>query len=68
MKDYDAGEPDVSLVLLAGEILYQLRSSLDHLVHQLVILSGNEERLKTAGDTSSRSLKQRRDTTTARLG
>ena len=27
-------------------IVYQLRSSLDHLVHELVILSGNAEKLK----------------------
>jgi hypothetical protein len=46
LKNPAVGEPDTSLVLLAGEILYQLRSSLDHLVHQLVILSGNEETLK----------------------
>lgn len=46
LQNPSVGEPDVSLVLLAGEILYQLRSSLDHLVHQLVILSGNEAKLR----------------------
>ncbi len=46
IKNPEVEEPDTSLVLLAGEILYQLRSSLDHLVHELVILSGNAEKLK----------------------
>ena len=46
IKNPAVDEPDASLVLLAGEILYQLRSSLDHLVHELVILSGNAEKLK----------------------
>ena len=46
IKNPAVEEPDTSLVLLAGEILYQLRSSLDHLVHELVILSGNAEKLK----------------------
>jgi hypothetical protein len=45
VKNFSVGEPDVSLVLQAGEVLYQLRSTLDHLIHQLVILSGNESRL-----------------------
>ena len=48
IKNLALGEPDTSLVLLAGEILYQLRSSLDHLVHQLVILSGNANKLKNS--------------------
>ena len=46
IKNPAVEEPDTSLVLLAGEILYQLRSSLDHLVHELVILSGNAEKLR----------------------
>ena len=48
IKNLALGEPDTSLVLLAGEILYQLRSSLDHLVHQLVILSGNAKKLNNS--------------------
>src|SRR5258708_17419856 len=38
--------PDVSLVLLAGDAIYQMRSALDHLIHQLVISNGNLSKLK----------------------
>lgn len=31
--------------LLAGECAYQLRSALDHLIHQLVIANGNQDKL-----------------------
>jgi hypothetical protein len=34
--------------LLAGEALYQLRSALDHLIHQLVILNGQAAKLTTS--------------------
>ena len=34
--------PPADLSLLVGEALYQLRSSLDHLVHQLVIANGGQ--------------------------
>ena len=37
---------DVSHVLLAGEAIYQLRSALDHLIHQLVTVNGNAAVLK----------------------
>lgn len=40
VKNPSCDEPDINLVLLAGEALYQLRSALDHVVHQLVILNG----------------------------
>ena len=33
-------DPPLILGILAGEILYQLRSSLDHIVYQLLILNG----------------------------
>jgi len=46
VKNLDVEALDVSWVLLAGEILYQLRSALDHLIHQLVMVSGNAEKLK----------------------
>jgi hypothetical protein len=46
IKNGQIDDPDSALVLLAGEALYQLRSALDHLVHQLVIVAGNRpERL-----------------------
>jgi hypothetical protein len=48
VKNPNVGAPDVSMVLLAGEVLYQLRSALDHLVHQLVIRSGNASKLETS--------------------
>src|SRR3954464_14593020 len=44
--DNGAAAPDVSLVLLAGEALYQLHSALDHLIHHLVIVSGAAEKLE----------------------
>lgn len=45
LKTPGVREPAVSVVLFAGEILYQLRSGLDHLVHQLVLLSGHAAKL-----------------------
>ena len=45
-RNHAVPDPDVTLVLLAGEALYQLRSALDHLVHQLVALNGNAAVLK----------------------
>ncbi len=45
IRNPSVGPPDIDMVLLAGEALYQLRSALDHLVHQLVILSGNAPKL-----------------------
>lgn len=45
VRNSDVPEPDASIVLLAGELLYQLRSALDHAVVQLVIANGQESRL-----------------------
>lgn len=36
---------DVNINLLAGEIVYQLRSALDHTIHQLVLADGHGEKL-----------------------
>lgn len=46
VQNSDRLVPDVSLVLLAGEAIYQMRSALDHLIHQLVIQNGNASRLE----------------------
>lgn len=43
--DSGIGDPPVSIRLLAGEVIYQLRSALDHLIHQLVILNGQAVKL-----------------------
>ncbi len=59
---------DISLVLLAGEAIYQLRSALDHLIHQLVTANGQAARLvnsrshqfpifETSGGYSARAAK-----------
>src|SRR5713226_5795182 len=48
VKNFRVGDPDISMILLAGEAIYQLRSALDHLVHQLVILCGNATKLETS--------------------
>lgn len=45
VRNHSVGPYDVGMVLLAGEALYQLRSALDHLLHQLVILNGNAAKL-----------------------
>jgi hypothetical protein len=45
VRNLGVPDPDVSIVLLAGELIYQLRSSLDHAVVQLVIANGHEARL-----------------------
>jgi hypothetical protein len=39
-QDMGLGEPPIQLSLLAGEIAYQLRSALDHLVYQLISANG----------------------------
>jgi hypothetical protein len=46
VKNPNVGPPDVGMVLLAGEAAYQLRSALDHVVHQLVAVNGNAALLK----------------------
>jgi hypothetical protein len=46
VKNPAAPEFDDRLLLIVGEALYQLRSALDHLVHQLVILNGKADVLK----------------------
>lgn len=47
-KNVACGGPPVDIVLLSGEVLYQLRSCLDHLVTQLVILNGEGAKLVTS--------------------
>jgi hypothetical protein len=39
--DRKLGPPPQSIVLIAGEAVYQLRSSLDHLIYQLVLANGH---------------------------
>lgn len=39
--DQGVGPVPTDIPLIAGEVAYQLRSSLDHLIHQLVIANGN---------------------------
>lgn len=45
--DREVTLPSIALSLTAGEALHQLRSSLDHVIHQLVIANGQEQRLST---------------------
>jgi hypothetical protein len=44
--DNKIGIPDVSISLTAGEAVYQMRSALDHLIHQLVIANGQAAKLE----------------------
>lgn len=48
-------EPPLRLAVVAGEIVHQLRSSLDHLVCQLAIANGNPSSVAT----NSRSVTRR---------
>jgi hypothetical protein len=48
VKNAHVADPDVGLVLLAGEAIYQMRSALDHMVHQLVILNGQATKLTSS--------------------
>ena len=45
VRNLGVPDPDPSTALLAGEAVYQMRSALDHLIHQLVIIAGNEGKL-----------------------
>lgn len=47
LKNHAIPEPDTDTILLAGEILYQLRSALDHLICQLVIRNGFGHTIET---------------------
>ena len=58
IKNPAVEEPDTSRVLLAGEILSHLRSSLDHLVHELVRLSGNAREAKGQPQTPVSNLRE----------
>ena len=58
IKNPAVEEPDTSRVLLVGEILSHLRSSLDHLVHELVRLSGNAREAKGQPQTPVSNLRE----------